>query len=124
MKINKTIFLFITLILFQYLLDRLTNNCETMKGEIYLFIHHIISIYIIFGGILFNPLYHLIVIILVLIHWFTNNNVCEISTITNNHCQFKETKKFRDIFYFANINKNTLYLLLIIIIGYDIYKLF
>ena len=45
MKINKK-YLFVSLILFQYLLDRFTNNCESIKGEIYLFIHHIIIIVI------------------------------------------------------------------------------
>ena len=123
MNINN-FYIFIILFLCQYLFDRLTNNCESIKGEIYLFIHHIISIYVIVGGILFNPLYHLILLIIILVHWLTNKDVCIISKITNNYCKFKETPKFRDIFYFADISKKTLYVLLIIVILYDLYKIF
>lgn len=44
------------------------------------FLHYIISIYIVFGGIIFNHCqgiyYHILFNSIVILHWLTNNNKC------------------------------------------------
>ena len=94
--INKYL-IFITILFFQYLWDRLTTNCITLTGELLLFIHHLIDVYVFLGGILFNPLYHLIFVILVLIHWITNNNRCQVTIVTNKYCGYPYEYKFQDL---------------------------
>jgi|TARA_R110001592_G_scaffold136665_1_gene353928 hypothetical protein len=111
----------------QYTWDRLTSYCHTNTGEILLFVHHLISAYIYVGGFLFNPLYHLIFVSIVLIHWVTNNNKCFVTQITNEYCGYKEDKKFKDviqIFKIYKIHKDIHWYLLIGIIVYDIIKIY
>jgi hypothetical protein len=118
--------IFTIFLLIQYLWDRNTSTCLTLKGEILLIIHHIIGVYIYLGGFLFNPKYHLILIIIVLVHWFTNNNRCELTILTNKYCGYNKEKKFEDLSYKLNltgINKNIHYYYLIGLIIYDIYYL-
>ena len=121
MKINKY-HIFICIVIFQYLCDRLTNNCERMEGEVLLFIHHIISIYGFLGGILFNPFYHLLAIISVGIYRYFNEWNCPITILTHNLCKFKKTDLFRDFLYFINDKGNFIYMFIIIL--YDIYRIY
>ena len=124
MKRNKKISLFIYFCLIQYLIDRYQNPCETNIGESLLLFHHFVSGYIYLGGFLFNPLYHLIICIIVLIHWITNNNKCELTVITNKYCEYQENKKFNDtlqILHISTINQNIYWYLLPAIILYDLY---
>ena len=118
--------IFLLVFLIQYLWDRINSYCLTIKGEILLILHHIVSIYVLLGGILFNSKYHLIFIIIILIHWLTNNNSCYLTTITNKFCGYNKEKNFEDLIYklnFRKLNKNIHYYLLIILIFYDIYYL-
>ena len=124
---NRNIIIFLTFLLLQYIIDRLTSTCDTKTGELLLFIHHIVSAYIYMGGILFNPLYHLIFIIITMVHWITNNNRCALTVKTNQYCGYSEDKKFRDFLYYTNISKifpNILYLILIAYVIYDGYRIY
>lgn len=124
--INKYL-IFITILFFQYLWDRLTTNCITLTGELLLFIHHLIDVYVFLGGILFNPLYHLIFVILVLIHWITNNNRCQVTIVTNKYCGYPYEYKFQDLiqkFKLQNIHENIHYLILFLIIIFDIFNIY
>ena len=72
---------------------------------------------------MFNPLYHLIFIVVILIHWLTNNNKCELTVITNKYCGYNTEKKFHDLTYklqLNKLNKNIHYYYLIALIFYDI----
>ena len=115
--------IFFIFLLIQYLWDRSTSTCLTLKGEILLIIHHIIGVYIYLGAFLFNPLYHLLFIILVLIHWLTNNNKCELTIITNKYCGYDKERKFQDLSHklqLTKLNKNIHYYYLVGLIVYDI----
>ena len=79
----NSFFLMIMLVLLQYSLDPTKHDCNTLYSRSILLFHHMISIYIMFGGILFHPLYHALFCIGILIHWYSNNNRCEITIITN-----------------------------------------
>ena len=126
MNRNKKISLFIFFSLTQYLIDSHQNPCTTNIGECLLLFHHFVSGYIYLGGFLFNPLYHLIFCIIVLIHWITNNHKCELTVITNKYCEYQESKKFNDflqILHITNININIHWYLLLSLIFYDLYKI-
>lgn len=107
----------------QYIFDRSSNTCDTYTGEFLLIVHHILSGYIFLGGFLFNPIYHLIFIIIILIHWITNNNRCALTVVTNEYCGYEETRNFNDFteqLRLNEINENLDWYLLIGLITYDI----
>lgn len=123
----KKLYIFSFFLLFQYLWDRLTSYCSSMEGEVLLFIHHIVSVYIYLGVFMFNPLYHLLFICIVLIHWITNNNKCHLTTITNKYCGNPKNYKFQDLvkkLNMNNIHKNIHYFILFCIIILDIIRIY
>ena len=77
--VNKNIIILLVFLILQYSYDRSTSKSNTYIGELLLFIHHLISAYVYLGVFLFDPLYHLIFITIIIIHWLTNNNRCFIS---------------------------------------------
>ena len=84
------------LVIVQYIMDRMTNTCTTNTGEVLLFFHHIVAAYIYFGPFFFNPFYHLIFSVFVLIHWYTYK-ACILTVYTNRHCGKDDSTPFRDI---------------------------
>ena len=124
--LNKYI-IFSTFILFQYLWDRLTSECSSIKGELLLFIHHIVGVYIYLGGFLFNSVYHLMFVVIILIHWVTNNNRCELTVITNKYCGNPKEYRFQDLSQKLNltkIHKDIHYFILFGIIIFDIINIY
>ena len=119
----KNIYIYILISLLQYILDICQYPCSTITGNILLLFHHFIGIYLFIGGFLFNNYYHLLFLIGVIIHWITNNNRCEITIITNKYCNYDEKKKFNDFPNMINIDKNLYWLILFILLIYDIYKI-
>ena len=123
---NQNIIIFIILSVIQYSIDIYKHPCNTTIGNIYLFSHHLGSIYIYFGWLLFNPIYHLIFCSLVLLHWIINKR-CELTFITNEKCGYKEDKLFYDFFQIiiqkepTLQHRNILWYLIILIIIIDIY---
>ena len=90
------ILIFLTTI--QYIIDIQMYPCEKLKGKILLYLHHLIDIYIYFGGFLFNPFIHLITVIVTLIHWILNDNKCAFTQLTNTICypEYSGYKGFND----------------------------
>ena len=119
----KNICIFIFISLFEYLLDSFQYPCSTFTGNLLLLIHHLVGIYISIGGILFNNYYHLLFLIGVIIHWITNNNRCELTIITNKYCNYDEKKNFNDFPNMINLDKNLYWIIVFILIIYDICKI-
>ena len=118
---------------FQYLIDYNHNKCYDPSATLninnrkLLQLHHIINMYILIGGFLFNPLYHLIFIVLTMLHWITNNNKCFLTEIVNKNCNWSEDKEFYDFIEMSGINKlvpNTDWYVLLSLAIYDIYKIY
>ena len=110
------------LVIAQYIMDRMTNTCTTYTGEVLLFFHHIVAAYIYFGPFFFNPFYHLIFAVIVLIHWYTYK-ACILTVYTNRYCGVEESKPFRDIIRMAGLNqlhKNIHWMMMYMIIIYDV----
>ena len=122
----NSFFLMIMMVLLQYSLDPTKHECNTLYSRSILLFHHMISIYILFGGILFHPLYHALFCIGILIHWYSNNNRCEITIITNRECGIDIATQFKDYLQTLGISKlypNIHWFLLPLLILVDIYKL-
>ena len=123
------IILFILLVLLSYCLQKNNTNCYSKKKSTYIynFIHHIISVYGIFGSILFkNYLFHLISIFSIMILWQLYNNRCPLTLIYNKDCNINIDIGFYDIIKYLSekINIPLRYPILIGIIIYDIINLY
>jgi hypothetical protein len=118
--------IFISVYFIQYLWDRLTTTCITKKGEVLLILHHIMSVYLLIGGFIFNPKYHLLSLIIIMIHWLINKNKCLITDWTNHYCGYDNEKPFQDIITKLKlreyISPNIHWYFIISLIIYDIKK--
>jgi len=75
----------------QVLLDKdLANTCETKEGKIIMILHHMLSVYIIFGGFIFNnyKLHLTIIVISFIIHFVMK--ICPITKLSNKLCNINE----------------------------------
>jgi len=93
-----------------------------------LYFHHVVNIYIYIGGILFNPLYHLLFLLFTILHWITNDNKCFLTEYTNSFCypEVEEYKQFNDFIKmigFQDKYPKISYYVLLILIGYDLIKI-
>ena len=95
---------FSVLVICQYIMDRFNTTCNTNTGEILLFFHHIFAVYLYFGGLFFNPLYHLIVVVCTLFHWYTYKK-CILTEITNIYCGVDIDRPFHDYVRMLKIYK-------------------
>ncbi len=104
MEVRYRVLIYLILVVIEYITDRVRyTNCKSVKGDIFLIFHHMISVYGYFGWLLFNPLYHLILCVLVLIHWKLNNDRCELTIINNRLCGNEKSVVFYDFFKMSNI---------------------
>ena len=89
----------------QYIIDINMYPCDNLKGKLLLYLHHLIDIYVYFGGFLFNPVIHLIVVVITAVHWITNDDKCIFTELTNkvvvilNIQDIKVLMIFKDIGY-------------------------
>ena len=71
----------------EYIFDIFTKmECNTFIGHLFLYFHHIVAIYIYFGGVLFNTKYHLIFMLFLIYHWLFNDLKCKLTEYTNYYC--------------------------------------
>ena len=102
------------------------TNCMTLKGNLLLFAHHFVSGYLYLGPLLFNPLYHLIISIFVLLQWIIYG-CCIITEYTNKYCGLNKKEKFKDIIQIIGlhkINKKIHYYLIALAILIDLYLVY
>ena len=115
--------IFITFCIAQYIIDRYSLTCQTNIGEVLLIIHHFVSVYLYLGTLFFNPLHHLIVCLIVFIHWYSYGR-CILTVYTNKYCGVDIERPFNDfikILGIHKIHKNIHWFLLSISIIIDLY---
>ena len=105
--------------LFFYLLDIATSFgiyklcIDNILFHLLSLIHHIYNVFLQFGWLSndFIILHiYLVINILTILHWITNNDLC-ISTVgVNSLCGFPQDKYFRDIWHFTGIKKFKYYI--------------
>lgn len=105
MKYNLLLIIFII----QFILasNEFLNNCKkpNLYNYMILFIHHLLDIYVFFGIFALENdnerILHLITILLIMIHWFTNNYECWLTTYLNELCQESRDKWLYSLVYFG-----------------------
>jgi len=83
-QFKKDLLLLILLGICAYLLDiktsnNLYKNCNNLSTQSFLLFHHFIYMYSLFGWLsnnIYILLINIIIIISMLLHWYTNNNIC------------------------------------------------
>ena len=125
---NKSYRILFFLTTIQYLIDIQMYPCNSIKGNILLYFHHLVDIYIYFGGFLFNPIYHLIIVVTTLLHWSTNDNKCRLTEWVNSICypEYTEYKSFNDISMMTGLQQRypkISYYYLFAVIIYDLNKI-
>ena len=126
MYLNKyTIFSFLAILSFLYE-NVILKNCSrnTLYTYFCSFLHHIGSIYIAFGSILFGKyLLHLFIVFIVVILWIIFKDRCIVTLYYNKLCGLPESSQHKDLIYMFNqylkINKIYYYMASVIIL-YDI----
>lgn len=104
MEVRHRVLIFLVLAVIEYIVDRARyTKCKHVGGEVFLLFHHMVSVYGYFGWLLFNPLYHLILCVLILTHWKLNNDRCELTIINNRLCGNDESVIFHDFFKMSNV---------------------
>lgn len=118
---------FVGICLSQYLIDRTTKtSCQTIQGEVLLFIHHIVSVYIYAGSLFFDPMKHLLFCLMIVIHWLTykKGTGCILTVYTNKYCGIDIHTPFNDYFRMVGFtlpNGFHNWLMLLMIISYDLF---
>ena len=114
--------IFSLLVIVQYLMDRFTSTCATYTGEVLLFFHHIMAVYIYFGPLFFNPFYHLLFCVILLIHWHTYK-ACIVTKWTNYYCGVDMNRPFHDYVRLLKLYKIYPYIhwhMIYVLIIYDV----
>ena len=122
----KCYLILIILSVIQYTMDPTLVICGTIQSKMILLFHHFVSIYIYIGGFLFNPQYHLLFIVSVMLHWYLNHNRCELTVVTNRECGIDERIQFHDFLkalHISRIYPNIHWVILPILAMIDIYRL-
>jgi hypothetical protein len=120
---------FILIVILSFTLDNVLFQCSLPTPNTFLnnFVHHIISMYLWFGSLIFgNYLYHLLFLCVVLVFQYYNKWKCPITIEYNKQCGFNLKEHHKDIIYWINKNifeKIPYYTFLKLLFVYDIYKL-
>jgi len=126
--IKQPLKILIFLTTLQYFIDIQMYPCDSLKGNLILYFHHLVDIYIYFGGFLLDPFTHLIVVIITLLHWVTNDDKCFLTEWVNSICypEYTEYKGFNDFSRMLDIQQrypSISYYYLGFVILYDLYKI-
>ena len=125
----KNLFILLLVSLVQFVVDISMFPCSNYGlGIPLLYFHNVVNIYIYIGGILFNPLYHLLLLLFTIFHWITNDNQCFLTEYTNSICypEEKEYKQFNDFIKMLGYQDKypqISYYVLGLLIGYDLLKM-
>ncbi len=139
----KDIYIFIILIflsLIIFFIDYFSNNLQkcllkkknNTKLIFISLIHHIFNIFMHFGWIFNNKrilMFYLLLPVITLIHWKTNNDKCILTESVNKICGFSRNNLFNDLFNMIGLKKYKLwnqkyhYVFLIVAILITIYKI-
>ena len=123
---NKKLELFSLLVLIEFILDP-TKKMKTPYCILVLFFHHIISIYAMFGSLIFG--YHLIHFIFLIITCllFLYYKRCFLTIYTNNICNISQKNTFQSFGNHISKTENQVILLtksyVLFILMYDLYHI-
>ena len=123
------IILFLILVIISFLYENLyLKNCnKTLYTYFVSLLHHIGSIYVIFGSVFFNNyIFHVLIVIFIVLLWKIFNGRCIITLYYNKLCGLPKKSNHKDILYFINsiINvKNFHYYVAGIVVIFDLFMI-
>lgn len=121
--------IFILIVIISFTLDNVLFQCSIPSPITFInnFVHHIISMYLWFGSIIFGKyIYHLLFLCVVLIFQYYHKWKCPITLEYNKQCGFILKENHKDIIYWINKNIFThfpYYTFIKLLFVYDIYKI-
>lgn len=120
--------IFFLIVILSYLYEKINVKCKrnSVGKQLFSFIHHCISIWLILGTFIFNRfhLLHLFFLTFVVAHWFLMETAtgvygCYLSRLYNDVCGLPYDDKFIDIF--SVLNEPITISLYAFIVLYDMY---
>lgn len=120
-----------------FLYDIQTNTCfqegQTKNLGLYLFLyfHHVLALFLYIGWLSNSVnvlLFYCFFLVLIVLHWITNDQKCVLTQIVNYYCGFPDEEGFHDIFYFVGMKQKTwfntfIYSYLFFVFVLSIYKI-
>lgn len=104
--------IFVILFSIELYLDDMFISCESLKGKIVIFTHHIIAIYGVFGSFIFGYYLFHIIFTIIIISGFILFGDCLMNTYTNIVCKYNIDTPLKDFIYhiskLLDIKKNTI----------------
>lgn len=116
------------LIIFQLISDISNiNECVSVSGKILLILHHILQVYILYGGYFFNSRVHITVLVLSFAVHYLHHKICPITVVNNHICGFPKNQQLHTMLNVIEPNRTHVicvyYFLLTIAFLYDLFKI-
>jgi hypothetical protein len=73
------------------------KECKCLSGKVLLILHHLFSIYILFGGYVFSPKMHMITVVVSIVVHYLNHRICPITVINNRMCEFPNNQQLQTL---------------------------
>ena len=126
------IFLGIFILQIAFTLPRFYNTCKSKSAYAWslYFFHHLFDVFL-FWSFLFLTTklefgLHLLIVIGVVIHWFTYDNKCIITVLMNRECEYPEDEwldSLKNMLGLRNVNEYFHFIWMFLVALQDIYKL-
>tara|TARA_B100001250_G_scaffold406615_1_gene425981 strand:+ start:90 stop:509 length:420 start_codon:yes stop_codon:yes gene_type:complete len=130
-KILLKILVFLSLVLIPYTIEyKMNENAlnKRLDAAILLLVHHIGSVYLYFGSLIFGFYsFHFVYTTIVVVFWIKGQFYCSITNAYNNMIKIKSRENFKDIPYYLKKITKIKYTQLLIAMGimfYDIDRIF
>ena len=126
--------IFLGIFIFQiaFTLPRFYNTCKSKSAYTWslYFFHHLFDVFL-FWSFLFLTTklefgLHLLIVIGVVIHWFTYDNKCIITVLMNRECEYPEDEwldSLKNMLGLRNVNEYFHFIWMFLVALQDIYKL-
>jgi hypothetical protein len=111
---------------------RFMTTCQSLTLLIWFiyFIHHALDVFLFWSFLFISQLMdywiHILIVLIVAIHWFMNNNQCIATVFMNQECGYPEDEwldSLKNMFGLRNISEYFQFYWIGILLIYDIYKI-
>lgn len=127
------IFLFIYFLQIYLTFPNFQRTCErkTLWAYTLFFSHHVFDIFLFWAPLFLQfrreYIIHAVVIVLIMVHWFTYNNKCIWTVLMNRECKYPEEQwldSLKNMLPLRQVNEYYHFIWIGALLIYDIYKIF
>lgn len=124
--------IFLSIFLISIIIDAFTRLrlCKNIDAKLIsiLLIHRFVYIFMYFGWIFNNKIIlisYILSLISIHLYWYFNNNICDVTSIENDLCEYEEYKYFDYLYIFFDVKTADIILksLLVIFISISVIKI-